>query len=143
MRALIIDDYEGDLKLCERALHRSGAFAAIAMRSSAYDALELIHGDAGNAPDVVFVDLNMPEMTGLEFLMFHEDLQRRSGAKPHLVVLTGDDRKLAPEVVANLPSLGAQLQKPLTQREIRDVANQLQRVERKSARHDRGDSAAR
>ena len=87
---LVVDDEEDTRRLMARALEDAGWIVMEA--ENGREALEAMHPQA---PDVVVLDLIMPEMDGFEFL---EELRSREGGYgiPVLVVtakdLTGDDR---------------------------------------------------
>lgn len=46
------------------------------------NAIEAVDGISENKPDIVFLDINMPEMTGIEFL------QSFTSYKPHIIITT-------------------------------------------------------
>jgi CheY-like chemotaxis protein len=80
-RILVVDDSGFQRKRTCRVLHRVGYETFDAPDGKA--ALEIIERDA---PDLVITDLNMPVMTGMEFLAA---LQERGLTLP-VVVLTSD-----------------------------------------------------
>jgi len=79
-----------------------------ALTGGGFDVLEATDGVAGLAqvaahPDIVlvFCDLNMPNMSGIEFL---EQLQEQRGRSVSVVMLTSE---MQPEIVAHAKRLGA------------------------------------
>jgi EAL domain-containing protein (putative c-di-GMP-specific phosphodiesterase class I)/FixJ family two-component response regulator len=112
IRILIIDDDHFTLKLLGRMLGNLG-FTHVSTCSSGYDALEWIDSP-DHYPDVILLDLNMPEMDGVEFL--HQLTARHYVGS--LVLVSGEgERALRPAsnlVEAHrIPLLGA-LGKPVT-----------------------------
>jgi len=79
-RALLVDDHEDVRAFAHAVLESAGADVTVA--SSAVEALTLV---APLAPEVVIFDINMPGMTGWEFL---EEV-RRISPQTRLVVLSG------------------------------------------------------
>ena len=67
---LLIDDEEADNYLHRRTIERSGQVVSIIAHESGQAALEYL--GAHDPPDLILLDLNMPGMTGWEFLDAHE-----------------------------------------------------------------------
>lgn len=80
MKIFIIDDDEISIFLTERSLQLGGFEAEIITFLSAEAALEILqHAPEEELPDFIFLDLNMPEVDGWEFL---EAFQQLSGERP-------------------------------------------------------------
>jgi CheY-like chemotaxis protein len=75
---LLIDDDEDDQEIFLIALRDVASTIRLTAVGSARDALELLDSRELTA-DVIFLDLNMPVMTGQQFL---EELQKRSLPNP-------------------------------------------------------------
>ena len=65
MRALIVDDSSAMRKILERVLGTCG-FDDFLHAENGVQALDVL--DAGQLPEVAFVDWNMPEMSGIELV---------------------------------------------------------------------------
>ena len=63
---LLIDDDADDREIFETALRRISAAAGFKAVASAIDALSILR--AGHRPELIFLDLNMPLMNGMQFL---------------------------------------------------------------------------
>lgn len=79
INVLLIDDSSDDNFFHERAIKKSGVNATITVFTYAEEALTFLQGlatkkDDGSAPDLIFLDINMPRMTGWEFLQAYADL---------------------------------------------------------------------
>lgn len=61
----------------------------------AIEALKEIHNNGEELPDVILLDLNMPEMNGWEFLKEFEEIRTASDSKVQIYVISSqvDDEK--------------------------------------------------
>ena len=87
MRVLVLDDDPFMLKLMTRMLNDQG-FAQVTTCISGRLALEVI--DRTGAPDLLFCDLNLPEMDGIEFI--RELVARRFTGR--VVLISGVDERV-------------------------------------------------
>lgn len=66
LKALIVDDSSVMRKIVERSLRAAGlSFSDVFEAGSGVEALEVLRG---KSVDLIFSDINMPQMDGLEFL---------------------------------------------------------------------------
>lgn len=68
MTILIVDDDEVSVMAIRRALERHDVHCPIQVAGDGLEALELLRDRAIKKPYVILLDINMPRMTGLEFL---------------------------------------------------------------------------
>ena len=72
MRLLLVDDDEVDILGMKRALRTTNVDAEITVAHDGIEALEILRGSGGSGaiprPYLIVLDLNMPRMTGIEFL---------------------------------------------------------------------------
>ncbi len=54
----------------------------------AFDALQEVHNSGGDLPDVILLDLNMPEMNGWEFLKEFEEIRKVSDKQIQIYVIS-------------------------------------------------------
>jgi CheY-like chemotaxis protein len=66
--ALIIDDDEQERFAHKRVISRSGKFKNILCFSSGLEGLEFLATDDRAHVDVIFLDIKMPRMNGIEFI---------------------------------------------------------------------------
>ncbi|MDE2366928.1 MAG: EAL domain-containing response regulator [Betaproteobacteria bacterium] len=109
VRILVLDDEAFMLKLLSRILANLG-FTAVTLCDSGRAALERI---AETGPNLILLDLNMPEMDGIEFVR-HLVERRYTGS---LVLISGEDERMlqtAEKLVQahKIPTLG-HLHKPV------------------------------
>ena len=113
---LVIDDDPFMLKLLQRILTVQG-YSQITTCLSGASALDIID-DAQSHPALIFLDLNMPEMDGIEFV---RHLVQRQFAG-HLILISGEDLRMLSAaqrlVEAHRIAIVGHLQKPLTPESI-------------------------
>jgi len=83
MRALIVDDEIHARRDLERILDLTREFSAVATCGNAIDALSAIQADP---PDVLFLDIQMPKVSGFELLSMIDPAHM-----PHVVFVTAHD----------------------------------------------------
>lgn len=77
---MIIDDNKIDLYINSQAIMRSRFAKKILEYSSAVDALKYLRlhsNDLSHIPDVIFVDIYMPGMSGFEFMEAYDGLPEK------------------------------------------------------------------
>ena len=116
MRALLIDDNPGDLYLLRATLARIGTpFAEVDEVTDARAALERL--EAGETFDIIFLDLNMPLMNGLDFL------ERFAGSASELrtrvYILSSSDHERDLELVDRFDCVTGYLIKPASPADLR------------------------
>lgn len=117
--ALIVDDSSA-VRAFVRAALEEADFARVHEAETGFEALRLL---ASNAFDVVIVDVNMPDINGLELLAFMKKSPRQQGACRILISSTrvgGPDSKRGIELGAD-----AFLKKPFEVGEIRGLIRDL------------------
>lgn len=88
IRIMVLDDDLFTLKLVERMLLTSG-YAAVSTCSSGVSALEMVDS-RDTTPDLILLDLNMPEMDGVEFVR-HLVEHRYTGS---LILFSGEEEQV-------------------------------------------------
>lgn len=85
IEALIVEDEPESLSLLENLLSKTGLVKVTGSTIEPLDAVRLI---IALNPDIVFLDIKMPGMTGFEVL---DDLNRLKSVHPHIVFTTAYD----------------------------------------------------
>jgi CheY-like chemotaxis protein len=93
---LIVDDDDIDAIALERALRKLSLFNVTHRARDGREALELLRAGAIPAPYIIFLDLNMPRMSGLEFL----EVLRADEVLTHSVVFVLTTSKSDEDLVA-------------------------------------------
>jgi len=116
--ALIVDDSSA-VRAFVRASLEDADFARVEEAATGFEALRLL---ASNAFDVVIVDVNMPDINGLELLAFMKKSPRQQGARKILIStqVEGRDARRGTELGAD-----AFLEKPFEVDELRELIRGL------------------
>jgi len=118
---LLIDDNPGDNRLHRILIEEMKIANQIQSVENGADALAYIKDSSKTLPDLIFLDINMPEMNGWDFLAEYKKLDRVKKANIVLIVLSGisdpDAINKAPEIsqISNFEL------KPLTKRVLNDI----------------------
>lgn len=118
VHTLIVDDSSA-VRAFVRAALEDADFARVQEAETGFEALQLL---ASNAFDVVIVDVNMPDINGLELLAFMKKSPRQQGARKILIStrLDGSDGRRGKELGAD-----AVLEKPFEVNELRELIQSL------------------
>ena len=93
---LLAEDDEGHARLIERNVRRAGISNTVRHFMDGTSALEFLFKDASgpalNGPALILLDLNLPDMTGIDILekLKHNEHARRA---PVVVLTTTDDKR--------------------------------------------------
>jgi two-component system, NarL family, nitrate/nitrite response regulator NarL len=125
-RILLIDDSEIDLFIQRRFLEVFNLSEHLHTYSSAREALDWLQSLAEvNTPDLIFLDLNMPDLDGFGFLLRFSEMASSLRSKVRIVILTSSnsrndlDRALAFKNVVHF------ITKPLKQSDIEVLKGKL------------------
>lgn len=113
---LVDDDYVSNY-LSERQLKKSGLADVVKSVKNGEEALTYLAEPANKRPDLILLDLNMPEMDGLEFLKYFKQMTLEQDIR--IVLLTA---AINQERVNKLNALGyfEIIEKPLTSEKLKN-----------------------
>jgi CheY-like chemotaxis protein len=101
---MVIDDNQIDLYIAEKVMETTRFAEKVICVSSAREALEYLkplHEKPDELPGLIFLDINMPEMTGFDFLNEYQHLPENIRKRCIIMMLTTsldqNDRKQAEE----------------------------------------------
>ncbi|GAA4040927.1 hypothetical protein GCM10022409_28640 [Hymenobacter glaciei] len=120
---VLVDDNETTSFLNNRLLGRLAVANQVSTFSRADEAFEQLWGEqaeANAAPDLVFVDLKMPGVSGFEFLELYNALPQPVQEQTVMAVLTTSMHGADTARVAQYPNV-EYLTKPLTEEKMRKL----------------------
>ncbi len=118
---MIVDDNEADHYLIKATLDE---YDPSLQYMDAYDGVEaLALLDKGEIPDVIFLDINMPGMSGFEFLDEYES--RTFQKQPVILMLTSSDQEKDKEKVLSYKCTKGYLTKPLDKDDVEQLRSIL------------------
>jgi len=115
--AIIIDDDPISILVCETLLKKTGFAEKVVSFQDAVDGLAFLTNrfeEGKGLPDIIFLDVLMPMMSGWEFLEAYENLESLPERKAHVMMLSAAfdpaDRKKA----GSSPLVTDFISKPIT-----------------------------
>jgi two-component system, NarL family, nitrate/nitrite response regulator NarL len=125
-KTLLIDDSEIDLFIQRRFLEVYNFSTELITYKSASQALQWLRKtDPGTSPELIFLDLNMPEMDGFGFLKEFLTLPEPVRQKSRIVILTSSNSAKDRELAMNYQNVIRFITKPLKQSDIEELAERL------------------
>lgn len=132
-RVMIIDDETFDRKMYRRILERSGVVGEVIGFSYAADALGYLEDDSTPLVDLILLDINMPRMSGFDFLHAAQHYLGEVRPVPVVMMLTTslnpEDRRRADEN----RFVSGFMNKPLRAEQISDLRDIVKRSHHQDA----------
>jgi two-component system nitrate/nitrite response regulator NarL len=117
---VLIDDSDIDLFVQRRFIELSGfARRVITFRSSREALNYLSDSNLKEHPDLIFLDLNMPEVDGFSFLEQYNS--RVTNSPTRVIILTSSSSSLDRDKAATYSNVIAFLSKPLTESNLTEI----------------------
>lgn len=117
---LVIDDDEIFIFLTKKMLQSSGMVESISICRSASEGIELLQ-TVEEWPDMILLDLNMPEMNGWEFLQQYQLIIRNVERRPKLFVVSSSIADNDTERAKTIKGVDGYVAKPLTNDSIKQL----------------------
>lgn len=124
-KVMIVDDAKIDRFLAEKVISKHCFAAQVVSVESAKRALNYLTdhiSDETALPDLIFLDINMPEMDGFQFLAEYKKLPENIKRKCIIVMLSSSLHPEDKELALQSPYVCQFLNKPLTRQKLMDVA---------------------
>jgi CheY-like chemotaxis protein len=111
---LVDDDYVNNF-VTERLLKRANIAKTIKSVRNGEEALTFLSEEKNDCPELIFLDVNMPEMDGINFLKYFKKMILEK--KIRVILLTGH---VGPKQKSTLQDLGFPnvIEKPLTEEKL-------------------------
>jgi len=117
---VLIDDSDIDLFVQRRFIELSGFARRVLTFQSSREALTYLASEAiSENPDLIFLDLNMPEIDGFAFLEQYSRLVK--GAHTRIIILTSSSSSLDRDRAATFSTVIGFLSKPLTEGNLSEI----------------------
>lgn len=119
-RVLIIDDNAYDILINKRIIQKSSFALEVDAKSSALEGLHFLK-TTKELPDIIFLDLMMPEMDGFGFLTELEKLDEKLKSKCRIIIVSSS---VDPGDIAraqNFKNVLKFISKPLTKAQLDDI----------------------
>lgn len=120
---LIIEDNPIDVFINTRVIQQSGLSKEVIALQSAREALEFLTQQAVNSklPDLIFLDIRMPDLDGFEFLEEFSELPQRVLELCKIVMLSSTIDPFELEKARSSPFVLAFIPKPLTRDKVLEL----------------------
>ncbi|WMJ72833.1 response regulator [Cytophagaceae bacterium ABcell3] len=114
---LVDDDYVNNF-VTERLLRKSGLAREIKAVRNGEDALTYLAESKNKLPELILLDINMPEMDGINFLKYFKKMILDKNIR--IILLTGT---VTPEYINILNNLGFPdiIEKPFTDQKLQNI----------------------
>lgn len=120
-KVLIIDDDDLSIFLIGLTIEEIPFIKSYNSVTSGWEALKFLETCEDRGPDLILVDLNMPEMDGFEFIQHYEDKFANVFPDTKLIVITSSQRESDRSRSLAFKSVKGFMQKPLTEEKIREI----------------------
>lgn len=118
---LLIDDSDVDLFVQKRFIEITAFARSILVFQSARKALDLLSTPGQQRPDLIFLDLNMPEMDGFTFLEHMTRLPASAAGNSKVVILTSSSSSADKARASTFRNVVSFLSKPLSEKRLAEL----------------------
>lgn len=122
MNILLVEDNDLDVEILQRALNKTDADISLVRAKDGLEALQLLKADTRDSvlpdPFIVLLDINMPRMTGHEFLAELRTTEDISAARVFVFTTSSNQRDIDRAYRRNVSGY---IVKPHNSRELREL----------------------
>jgi len=123
---LLVDDDEMVNHLHRCMFEEEGISKNIQVADSVNLAMDLLkkpNMEECQTPDLIFLDLNMPGLSGWDFLDYYEDLKKDGSPKSLIIILTNSTNPYDHKKAESYSTVAGFRSKPLTDLMIHEIIN--------------------
>lgn len=120
-KVLVIDDDDLSIFLIGMTLEDIAFIESHDSVTSGWEALRYLNNETTTPPDLIMVDLNMPEMDGYEFIQRFEKDHWENHPETQVVVVTSSQRESDKSKSMSFASVVGFVQKPVSEENIKGV----------------------
>jgi len=124
MCIMLVDDDKNDNFFHEREIKKNNIETIVIVEESGTGALKYLKSMINKkkiAPALIFLDINMPGMSGWEFLEEYKNLHKEIQSKVMIIMLTTSDRPENIERAKSYEFVSDYITKPLTKEKMEDI----------------------
>lgn len=123
VKLLLIDDDEINNFTVDAILSRINKIESYEIKDNGWDALEFLRNchRSGGFPDIIFVDINMPEMDGFEFIERYETMFWAANRNTKINVLSSSVSERDKQKSLSYSSVTDYTHKPLTEQKLATI----------------------
>jgi CheY-like chemotaxis protein len=115
---MLIDDNPDDNFIHERAIRKINSSSVVTTKESGEEALAHLTSMTSYHADLIFLDINMPEMNGWEFLERYSKLDKELQCQSIIIMLTTSDNEDDVAKSKTFSNVTDFITKPLTQEKM-------------------------
>lgn len=123
--ALLVDDNDVDLFIQKRFIEIAGFAKSIKTYNSPYQAITYLQESDSPTPQIIFLDLNMPDMDGFGFLEKFIELPSRIHEMVKVVILTSSSNQSDKKRAEAYTSVTNFLSKPLSLEALKNLKENM------------------
>jgi CheY-like chemotaxis protein len=123
-KVMVVDDAAADRFLAKKVLAKYGFAENVVSVESAMDALDYLSDYQDNLedlPDLILLDINMPEMSGFDFLDEYQKLADGVKKKCIIIMLSSSLHPEDKERAMSSPYVCQFLNKPLNEQKLKEI----------------------
>jgi CheY-like chemotaxis protein len=117
LQILLVEDSPDDVFFFKRALQKCGCAASLRVAEDGAKAVQFLQSNAGAVPQLMFLDLKMPNVNGFEVLEWLGQQPFRSAIR--VIVLTSSEEPRERQLARALGAVGF-ITKPVSSEQLRE-----------------------